>query len=93
MEPAFAQGASAFDDEGCVGGSLAHDHTEGEDRAEHARHKEEVKRREAVEALEHAQAANAAAVNVHRLRQAVVMAEVLDRPKALRARGYGRRAV
>ena len=86
------QGASLLDEEGCVGGSMDHDHAEGEGRAEHARHIDAVKRREAAELLERAEADNRAENRVRRLREAVVMAEVLNRPVALRPRGIGRRA-
>ena len=85
-------GASLLDDEGCVGGSMDHDHDEGESRREHAQHVEAAKRREASEMLERAEAERRQTVNTRRLRQAVVMAEVLDRPVALRPRGCGRRA-
>ena len=85
--PAFAQGASAGDDEGCVGGSLPHDHAEGESRKEHSRHTDTVKRREAAELLTQARAELAATERLDRMRQAVVMAEVLGRPKALRPKG------
>lgn len=77
------QGMSAADDEGCVGGSMEHDHAEGESREEHGRHMAAMQAREAAEAA--AQAARPA-VDAAQLRRAVVMAEILDRPVSLRAR-------
>lgn len=79
-------GESAVDAEGCVGGSLGAHREEGERRAEHRLHE---RRREAALAAECAASRRAAAVrqaNVDQLRQAVVMSEILDRPKALRRR-------
>lgn len=81
-----AQGASPMDEEGCVGGSMEHIHTEGETHAEHRRHVEELHRREAEETLATQAALDLASMNVQRMRQAVIMAEILDRPKALRRR-------
>lgn len=83
-QPPRPQGASMLDEEGCVGGSMAHAHTEGESRAEHARHQAAARRREAEETLAAQAALELSARNLSRLRQAVVMAEILDRPKALR---------
>ena len=79
-------GESAVDAEGCVGGSLGAHREEGESRAEHRLHE---RRREAALAAECAASRRAAAVrqaNVDQLRQAVVMSEILDKPKALRQR-------
>ena len=83
-QPVFAQGGSLSDDEGCVGGSMAHEHTEGETRAEHRRHVEELHRREAEETRATLAAQELAELNVQRMRRAVVMAEILDKPVALR---------
>ena len=85
---AHAQGDSAADDEGCLGGSMAHTHSEGESRAEHAGHVAAAKRREAQELLQQADSERRTQVTAQKLRQAVVMAEVLGKPRALR--GYGR---
>ena len=76
-----AQGGSAVDAEGCVGGSLPHDHAEGESREEHARHIAAMEARDRAEAPQEARN-----IDVRQLRRAVVMAEILDRPKALRVR-------
>ena len=83
-QPVFAQGGSLSDDEGCVGGSMAHEHTEGETREEHRRHVDELHRREAEETRATLAAQELATLNVQRMRRAVVMAEILDRPVALR---------
>ena len=72
------------DEEGCVGGSMAHTHDEGESRAEHHRHVEEARRQENEETRAAQAARELSEMNLRRLRQAVVMAEILDRPKALR---------
>ena len=92
MRPVVPQGASLLDEEGCVGGSMEHDHDEGESRAEHARHLTEAKRREAEELLIQADTQRRAQVSAQKLREAVVMAEVLGKPRALRPRGQGRYA-
>ncbi|MBR0368563.1 MAG: hypothetical protein IJH86_09270 [Clostridia bacterium] len=85
--PAAApQGEGAADDEGCVGGSMAHTHDEGESRAEHDRHMKAAMRRETDESLAAQAAQELSEMNIHRLRRAVVVAEILDRPKALRRR-------
>lgn len=79
-------GESVRDAEGCVGGSLGPHREEGESRAEHAAHD---RARRAALAAESAAARHAAAVrhaNIEQLRRAVVMAEILDKPKALRRR-------
>ncbi len=88
VAPVFmaAQGTGHADDEGCVGGSMAHTHEEGESHAEHERHMKAATRREAEESLAAQAAQEISEMNVHRLRRAVVVAEILDRPKALRRR-------
>ena len=92
-EPAPApavQGTSLSDDEGCVGGSMPHTHTEGESREEHGRHREAVRRREAKEIVEQAASEREALRRAQDLRRAVVMAEVLNRPVALREQEAGK---
>lgn len=74
------------DGEGCLGGSLEHDQHEGESRAEHARHLDAVERRLAAEAEAESVARELGALNRRRLRNAVIMAEVLGKPKALSRR-------
>ena len=77
-----------MDDEGCVGGSMAHVQHEGESRREHHRHMEEALRREQEEARAAQPETALRGLNLGRLRQAVVMAEILDRPRALRRTRY-----
>lgn len=76
-------GESFTDADGCVGGSLGAHNEEGESRAEHAVHE---LRRSASMAAEAETTAVVRRIDVKQLRQAVVMAEILDKPKALRAR-------
>ena len=83
-EQAFVQGVSALDDEGCVGGSMEHIHTEGETREEHRRHVEALHQREREETLAAEAATELAEMNLQKLRRAVVMAEILDKPVSLR---------
>ena len=84
--PEDIEGPADHDEEGCVGGSMAHDRHEGESRAEHRRHMAAVTRREREEVQAREAAESAGSVNVRRLREAVVMAEILDKPVALRGR-------
>lgn len=90
--PLYAQGGSLEDDEGCVGGSMAHAHTEGETRSEHRQHVERLQKREAEERQTEEALWDSVNLNRRRLRQAVVMAEVLGKPAALRQRRAGRYA-
>ena len=69
------------DGAGCVGGSLPHDHAEGEAHEEHARHVAAAEARERAEERPEERRFDAG-----QLRRAVVMAEVLDRPVSLRPR-------
>ena len=85
-EQAFVQGVSALDDEGCVGGSMEHIHTEGETHEEHRRHVEILRQREREETLAAEAATELAEMNLQKLRRAVVMAEILDKPVSLRRR-------
>lgn len=84
--PASILDEALADEEGCVGGSMRHTHEEGESREAHKRHTEAVRRREAEELLVRAQAENAAGERRERMRQAVVMAEILGKPRALQRR-------
>ena len=79
--PSAVQGQSAADDEGCLGGSLPHGHEEGESREEHARHIAAMEARDKNEA-----ALEIRGFDARQLRRAVVISEILDRPKALRRR-------
>ena len=85
VKPA-GQGASMLDEEGCVGGSMAHDHTEGERRSEHAKHVAAMKTRDEAEAKSAEAPRTLGGLDAAQMRRAIVMAEILDKPKALRAR-------
>ncbi len=77
----LAPDQSLTDEHGCIGGSLSHDSSEGETLHEHAGHEMRRQSRLAAEA----QAVQPARrVTARDLRQAVVMSEILNRPKALR---------
>lgn len=78
------QGVSAMDEEGCVGGSMPHSHEEGERRAEHAEHLYAAGRQSEMALNAHAVSQELNNANIEQLRRAVIMAEILDRPKALR---------
>ncbi len=78
-----AEGGSALEDEECAGGSMAHHHTQGVSRAAQNRRLSELdSRREAEEAGRLVPTAIDAAA----MRRAVVMAEVLGKPKAMQGR-------
>ena len=76
MEHAHAEGHSALKDADCVGGSMAHTHTEGVSRAAHARRMAAMDAGQDGDMLPET-------IDARALRRAVVMAEVLGRPKAL----------
>ena len=80
------QGASFADEEGCVGGSLGGHDEEGESRAEHAEHLDRADKALAAETAGNRRAESLRAAGIAQLRQAVVMSEILDKPKALRRR-------
>lgn len=83
MAHTHAEGRSGLADEECYGGSMAHDHTEGVDRTAHARRMAAMDTdREAARP----QDSLAGAIDAGALRRAVVMAEVLGKPRALQAR-------
>ena len=78
-----AEGGSALEDEECAGGSMAHHHTQGVSReAQNRRLSELDSRREA----EEADRLVPTAIDAAAMRRAVVMAEVLGKPKALQGR-------
>ncbi len=78
-----AEGGSALEDEECAGGSMAHHHTQGVSRAAQNRRLSELdSRREA----EEADRLVPTAIDAAAMRRAVVMAEVLGKPKALQGR-------
>lgn len=71
------EGHSTLADEDCVGGSMEHTHTEGVNRAAHAR------RMAAIDAG-HDEDVLPETIDAAALRRAIVMAEVLGKPRALR---------
>ena len=75
---AIAEGLPLADDEECAGGSMPHLHTEGVDRSEHARRMKDLD----MQAPEPEQPSHIP--DARDLRRAVVMAEVLGRPRALK---------
>ena len=79
MEHTHAEGHSALEDKDCYGGSMEHTHTEGVSRSAHAR------RMAAIDSV-HDEDAPPQAIDAAALRRAVVMAEVLGKPRALQAR-------
>ena len=85
--PVPAEGA---DSEGCLGGSMPHLHTEGESRAEHAMHMAAMERRDEESWQADPINRNLGGIDRTQLRRAVIMAEILDKPKALRRRTAGR---
>lgn len=80
------QGQSSYDDEGCVGGSLPHNHSEGESRAEHSAHIAAMRARDEEETAV-AAPGRLANLDPRDLRRAVVISEILGRPRALRGTG------
>ena len=77
MEHTHAEGHSALEDEDCHGGSMEHTHTEGVSRAIHARRMAVIDAAEDTEALPET-------IDARALRRAVVMAEVLGKPRSMR---------
>ena len=74
------------DEEGCVGGSMAHEHTEGESREEHGAHIAAMERRDVEEAAQGGAGRFGVLgdMSLEELRRAVIVSEVLGKPKALR---------
>jgi len=79
MPHAHDEGHSSLTDEDCVGGSMEHTHTEGVSRSAHAR------RMAAIDAV-HPDGEDILpeSIDANALRRAVVMAEVLGKPRAMR---------
>ncbi|MDO4866377.1 MAG: hypothetical protein Q4C10_07435 [Clostridia bacterium] len=88
MPHTHEEGVSALADEDCQGGSMAHSHTEGVGRASQTRRM--AKLDEAghgpAEPMEHRPVLAAADIDAQAMRRAVVMAEVLGKPRALARR-------
>lgn len=77
-------GESVEDHEGCVGGSLGAHAEEGESRQEHEAH---LRRQEQTrETAPMPQAAAFRRLDAAEMRRAVILSEILDKPKALRRR-------
>ena len=79
------QGFSIFEDQGCISGSIAHDSHEGDSAYLHGA-TEGLFRSSDDSVYAEDIARELQAMNVQRLRRAVVISEILDRPKALRRR-------
>ena len=79
MEHTHTEGHSALADEDCGGGSMAHTHTEGVSRAAHARRMAAIDASRGDEVLPEI-------IDARALRRAVVMAEVLGKPRAMRGK-------
>ncbi len=83
MPHSHAEGHSTLADEDCAGGSMAHTHTEGVSRTAHAR------RMAAIDAGHPGgEDILPEAIDAVALRRAVVMAEVLGKPRALKKSRY-----
>jgi len=76
MEHTHAEGHSALEDEDCYGGSMEHTHSEGVSRSAHARRMAAIDEAHDEDVLPET-------IDAAALRRAVVMAEVLGKPKAL----------
>ena len=81
MPHTHAEGGSVLEDEECAGGSMAHSHTQGVSRAAQKRRLSNLDRNREAEATE---GLIPRAIDAQAMRRAVVMAEVLGRPKGLR---------
>jgi len=77
MPHTHAEGNSSLEDADCAGGSMEHTHAEGVSRAAHAR------RMAAIDAS-HDEDVLPETIDTAALRRAVVMAEVLGRPRAMK---------
>ena len=87
MAHSHSEGASSLADEECAGGSMPHSHDEGTERSEQARRMAVLDANNAAQPETRRQPLiQTGEVDIHALRRAVVMAEVLGRPKAMQAR-------
>ena len=85
MPPARSlQGTSLFENKGCIGGSIEHDSHEGDSGYPYGA--SEGMRTEKQSAYAEDIAQELQSMNVQRLRRAVVVSEILDKPVALRRR-------
>ena len=85
MAHAHDEGRDLLDDEECRGGSMAHEHEEGVARAAHKRRMAAVDGDAGDEPAQRGPLAPGV-VDAQALRRAVVMAEVLGKPRALQVR-------
>ena len=76
-----AEGGSALEDAECAGGSMPHRHTQGVSREAQSRRLDELDHRRAAEDGDRLVPT---AIDARALRRAVVMAEVLGKPRAMR---------
>lgn len=79
------QGFSIFEDQGCISGSIAHDSHEGDSAYPYGSSEGFIRGGDDSVYAEDI-ARELQDMNVQRLRRAVVISEILDRPKALRRR-------
>lgn len=79
------QGISLFDDRGCIGGSIAHNSHEGDSGYPYGASEGAADYEDSAAFAEDI-AHELQSMNVQRLRRAIVVSEILDRPKALRRR-------
>ena len=87
MPHTHAEGGSTLDDEECVGGSMAHSHAEGQSRAEQRRRLSDLDRRRESE-QDAPEGLFPKAIDAAAMRRAVVMAEVLGKPKGIKRSRY-----
>lgn len=85
LKAEYASGESFTDSNGCVGGSLRKHTEEGESRMEHEKHI--ARYTPAPQSSQNSLPRRATGLTAQDLRRAVIMAEILDRPKALRRPG------
>lgn len=78
------QGISLFEDKGCISGSIEHDTHEGDSGYPYGASK--GKQADMQSAYAEDIAYELQSMNVQRLRRAIVVSEILDKPKALRRR-------
>jgi len=80
-QAAGLQKSGIADSEGCIGGSIPHTQHEGESKTEHDRHMRRMTRPASPDAQP---AVSIQKLRTEDLRKAVVMSEILNKPKALR---------
>ena len=83
--PRSAQGTGLFESKGCISGSIAHDSHEGDSNYPYGASEGAYSAGESSPYAEDI-AQELHSMNVQRLRRAIVVSEILDKPKALRRR-------